>query len=168
MDEHRVGLQPILRRVWAPRGRRPVATVRPRYEWLYVYAFVRPATGETYWLLLPTVSGAAFNRALDEFARGVGAGPGKRVALVLDGAGWHGGEAVTLPAGVHPVTLPPYSPELQPAERLWALTDEALANRHFADLDELEAAQAARCLALRDQRDVIRAHTHFHWWPEAA
>ena len=35
MDEHRVGLQPILRRVWAPKGQRPVATVRPRYEWTY-------------------------------------------------------------------------------------------------------------------------------------
>ena len=33
MDEHRVGLPPILRRVWAPKGQRPGATVRPRYEW---------------------------------------------------------------------------------------------------------------------------------------
>jgi hypothetical protein len=49
MDEHRVGLRPILRRVWAARGQRPVAIVRPRYEWTYVYAFVRPATGEAYW-----------------------------------------------------------------------------------------------------------------------
>lgn len=168
MDEHRVGLQPVLRRVWAPRGQRPVATVQPRYEWTYVYAFVRPATGETYWLLLPTVSGAAFSTALREFAGALGAGPGRRVALVLDGAGWHSGKEVTVPEGIHPIALPPYSPELQPAERLWALTDTALANRHFADLDALEAAQAERCLALRDQPGAIRAHTHFHWWPEAA
>jgi hypothetical protein len=166
MDEHRVGLQPILRRVWAPKGQRPVATVRPRYEWLYVYAFVRPATGDTYWLLLPTVSAAAFTLALRQFAQAVGAGGDKRIALVLDGAGWHGGRAVVVPDGLHLVTLPPYSPELQPAERLWPLSDAPLVNRHFADLGALEEAQAERCRALRAQPEVIRAHTRFHWWPD--
>ena len=168
MDEHRIGLHPILRRVWAPRGRRPVAAVQPRYEWTYLYGFVRPATGASYWLLLPTVSGAAFSAALREFASGAGAGPGKRIVLVLDGAGWHSGQGVTVPDGLHLVFLPPYSPELQPAERLWPLTNEPLANRHFATLAELEAAQSARCLALREQPATIRPHTHAHWWPEAA
>jgi hypothetical protein len=166
MDEHRVGLQPILRRVWAPRGQRPVATVRPRYDWLYVYAFVRPATGDTYWLLLPTVSAAAFSVALAAFAGAVGAGADKRIALVLDGAGWHRGGAVVVPEGLHRVTLPPYSPELQPAERLWALSDAPLVNRYFADLDALEAIQADRCRHLRTQPATIRAHTRFHWWPD--
>jgi len=44
MDEHRVGLQPVLRRVWAMRGQRPVVRVWPRYEWLYIYAFAQPTT----------------------------------------------------------------------------------------------------------------------------
>ena len=48
-DEHRIGLKPILRRVWAPRGMRPVALGHHRYEWLYVIAFVSPATGESFW-----------------------------------------------------------------------------------------------------------------------
>jgi hypothetical protein len=168
MDEHRVGLQPILRRVWAPRGHRPVAPVQPRYEWTYLYGFVRPTTGQTYWLLLPTVSGAAFAAALREFAQAVGAGGGKRVVLVLDGAGWHRGQEVRVPDGIQLAFLPPYAPELQPAERLWPLTNEPVANRHFPDLAALQQVQAERCLALRAQPDVIRAHTHFHWWSEAA
>lgn len=167
LDEHRVGLQPIVRRVWAPRGQRPRAPVRPAYQWCYVYAFVRPHTGETYWLLLPAVSGAAFTAALGEFAAAMGAGAGKRIILVLDGAGWHSGNEVAIPSGVHLVPLPPYSPELQPVERVWTLTDEPLANRTFANIAELEAVQAERCLALRGQREVIRAHTRFHWWPAA-
>jgi hypothetical protein len=48
-DEHRVGLKPILRKVWSPIGQRPIATVSHRYEWLYVYGFVKPQTGETLW-----------------------------------------------------------------------------------------------------------------------
>ena len=46
-DEHRVGLKPILRKVWAKIGRRPIAVVNHRYEWIYVYGFVKPKTGET-------------------------------------------------------------------------------------------------------------------------
>ena len=44
--------------------------------------------------------------------------------------------------------LPPYSPELQPAERLWPLVDEPIVNRHLATLAELDAIVAARCRRL--------------------
>ena len=87
---------------------------------------------------------------------------------MLDGAGWHGGGRLTPPEGVRLECLPPYSPELQPAERPWPLTNESVANRHFANLSELDAALAERCPALCDQPETIRAHTRFHWWPEAA
>ena len=163
-----MGLQPIVRRVWAPRGQRPTAVVHPRYEWLYVYGFVRPETGATEWLLLPTVSVEAFSLALAEFAQAVGAGPRKQVVLVLDGAGWHASERLELPPGLHLLPLPPYSPELQPAERLWPLLDEPLANRAFAALADLDAILGDRCVALAAQPDRIRAHTHFHWWPRLA
>jgi transposase len=103
-----------------------------------------------------------------EFAQTVGAGHGKQIMLVLDGAGWHVSPQVQVPTGVHLHFLPPYSPELQPAECLWPLTNEALANRHFRDLDALEEVQAQRCLTLQARPEVIRAHTNFHWWPQTA
>ena len=88
---------------------------------------------------------------------------------MLDGAGWHGGGRLTPPEGVRLECPPPYSPELQPAERpWWPLTNESVANRHFANLSALDAALAEHCLALCDQPETIRAHTRFHWWPEAA
>lgn len=33
-DEARVGLKPVLRRIWAPIGERPLADIDERYEWL--------------------------------------------------------------------------------------------------------------------------------------
>ena len=164
-DEHRLGLKPVLRRVWAPRGRRPVARVERRYEWLYVYGFVHPATGRTWWCLLPTVREEAFALALAEFAREEGIGPERRAVLAVDRAGWHLAGGLAVPEGVHLAPLPAYSPELQPAERLWGLVDEPVANRAFADLDALEAVLADRCRALRADPSTIRAHTRFHWWP---
>src|SRR4051812_50008403 len=44
-DEHRAGLKPVIRRVWARRGQRPLALGHHRFPWLYVFGFVRPATG---------------------------------------------------------------------------------------------------------------------------
>jgi transposase len=167
-DQHRIGLKPILRRIWSPRGQRPGAVVQHRYQWCYLYAFVHPGSGRTWWLLLPTVSIAAFMMALAEFARAIGAGRGKQILLVLDSAGWHVSPQVQVPVGIHLHFLPPYSPELQPAERLWPLTNEALANRHFHDLDDLQTVQAQRCLQLQARPEVIEASTKFHWWPQSA
>jgi hypothetical protein len=166
MDEHRLGLKPVLRRVWAPRGGPVVAPVRPRYKWLYVWAFLRPATGETFWLLPPTVSVEACTLARREFARAVGAGDRRRVALVWDGAGWHASKRVRVPAGVHPIRLPADSPEVQPAERLWPLVDEAVANRVPADLAELEELLAERCRWLDARPAAVKPLTAFHWWPD--
>ena len=105
---------------------------------------------------------------LARFAAAVGAGSNRRVILVLDGAGWHGGGRLVPPARVRFVFQPSYTPELQPAERLWPLTKESIANRHFASLADLDHALAARCLALCEQPETVTAHTRFHWWPEAA
>jgi transposase len=164
-DEHRVGLKPILRRVWAPKGQRPIAPVHPRYQWLYVDGFVEPTTGRTEWWVLPTVNVACCTDVLQRFAAIRGVGPTKQLVLVWDQAGWHQSAQVALPAGIHAVFLPAYSPELQPAERLWPLVNEPLANRTFADLEELDATLCDRCNRLGTQPDQIRALTQFHWWP---
>jgi transposase len=167
-DEMRLGLRPVIRRVWAPRGQRPVARVRRRYEWLYLYGFVRPSTGEVHWLILPTVNVEVFCVALSHFAREVGAGKDKRILLVLDQAGWHTGGEVEVPEGIHLEFLPARSPELQPAERLWPLVNERVANRLLEDLDRLEEALVERCMSLLEQTELIRSLTLYHWWPDAA
>src|SRR4028119_2093768 len=46
-DEHRIGLQPVTGRVWVEKGEQPIATVNWKREWLWLYAFVQPQTGET-------------------------------------------------------------------------------------------------------------------------
>lgn len=155
----------MVRRVWAKRGQRPRARVDRHYEWLYVYGFVRPATGQSWWCLLPSVSSEAMSAALAAFARDEGIDATHRVALVLDGAGWHTSGSLVVPDGIDLLRLPPMAPELQPAERLWPLVDEPVANRSFADLDELEAVLVTRCQTLRADPATVKAHTLFHWWP---
>jgi hypothetical protein len=81
-EQHRVGLKPILRRLWVRKGSRPRVRVQQREHPLYVYSFVHPASGKTEWLRLATVTAEVFSIALTYFAQAVGAGPTKRVLLV--------------------------------------------------------------------------------------
>ncbi len=132
VDEHRIGLKPILRKVWSLDGKRPLAPVQHRYEWRYLVGFVHPASGRTIFHLATSVSVPLFEAELVAFAKAVRASPSKQIVLVLDRAGWHSTQRLRVPDHVHLLFLPPYSPELQPAEHLWPLTNSALCNRHFA------------------------------------
>lgn len=165
MDEHRVGLKPILKKCWAKRGRRPIAVIRPRYKWLWVVAFVCPQSGETVWWLVPRLDQQVFASLLKAFAQERRAGTQLRILLVLDGAGWHLQQEMDCPSGVELVPLPPYSPELQPAEHLWELADEVLLNRDFDTLAALETVLCAHVVALTQRTEQIRSLTFFHWWP---
>lgn len=112
-------------------------------------------------------SGAAlFSRILAAFAREAGAD--KRVLLVLDGVGWHGAGEVEILPSVTLEFLPRYSPELQPAERVWPLINEAVANTHFDNLAAVDQALAARYCALANDPERLKAITWFHWWPQFA
>jgi transposase len=166
MDEHRLGLLPSGKRIWAPKGCRPRVPVRRRYQWRSVYGFVRPTTGATWWCLLPTVSLQAFALALAAtLARDEGLDAAHRAVLVVDQAGWHTSANLPLPLGIDLAFLPPSSPELAPAERFWRLVDEPVVNQSFATLDELEAVLVPRCQTLTQQRPQIKSLTRSHWWP---
>ena len=114
---------------------------------------------------MPTVNTVAFSLALAAFAQEQEVGPKKHLLLVLDQAGWHKSADLQIPEGLHLLFLPSHSPELQPAERLWPLSNEPLANRVWTSLDQLEQVQAERCRWLQAHPESIRGRTSFHWWP---
>ncbi len=125
---------------------------------------MQPTSGETVWYLSTGLSKPFFEALLAAFARQTGAGRERSVVLVLDNAGWHGPRGLAVPDGISLVFLPPYSPELQPAERLWTLADEPIVNRHVATLAELDTTIAERCRRL--DATTIKPHTDFRWWPK--
>ncbi len=107
-----------------------------------------------------------FELLLETFAREAEAGLGRIILLVLDNAGWHSAAGLKIPDGIRLVYLPPYSPELQPAETLWALVDEPIVNKHIATIEELDAKIAQQCVILAEQPEQIKTRTGFHWWPK--
>ena len=115
-DEARVGQQGTLTRLWARCGTRPRVVRDTRYEWAYLFGAVCPARAVGAALVMPYANTEAMNLHLQEIAAAVA--PGAHAVLVVDGAGWHGATALALPANLSIVTLPPYSPELNPVENV--------------------------------------------------
>jgi hypothetical protein len=132
MDEARVGQKGRLCHRWWARGRRPPGRRDRRFEWAYLFAAVEPATGADVALVLPEATTATMGLFPAEFAAGLPADV--HAVLVLDRAGRHGAKALAVPANVTLVPLPPYSPGLNPVERVWLhLRERFLSLRVLAD-----------------------------------
>jgi DDE superfamily endonuclease len=152
MDEHRVGLKPVIRRVWACKGNRPIIRVQQRYEWLYVYGFLHPETGVSHWLLLPSVNVEIFNIALAHFAQAVDAGLHRRIILVLDRAGWHESGEVVVPEGIHLVFLPPTHRSYNPVNGYGRFPTRPLpigASKHWMSCKRCKQSDALPCKTIR-------------------
>ena len=133
-DEARVGQKGRGARVWHERGVRPTGVVDRRHASAWLHAAVRPGTDEAFALVTTEVGAATTQAFLDAFAAALP--EGVHAALLLDGAGWHTARDIAVPGKVSLVFLPPYSPELNPVERVWlSLRERYLSLRLFAGLD---------------------------------
>jgi transposase len=87
---------------------------------------------------------------------------GKFVVMVLDGASTHKSKDLIIPSNVSLIILPPYSPELNPTERLWnVLRRDYFANRYF---DSLEAAMEQAEKGLKKMQKDKRAISSLTLW----
>jgi transposase len=115
-DESRFGLLPIPRRRITSNGVKPLGAVQYCFENFYVYGAVEPTTGESFFLELPQLNTTNFQIFLDEFADHY---QGTVNIVLLDNGSCHKAKSLVIPDHVVCVFLPPYSPELNPIERLW-------------------------------------------------
>jgi transposase len=161
MDEGRFGLKVWLRARWCPRGVRPPWIVAERYQWRWLYAAVEPASGRSVLALLPGTDAACLQVFLDALAAEVG---DARVGLVLDNSGSHRSRLLQWPERIVPLPLPPYTPELNPAERVFQVVRTALANRIFDDLDALDAALAEALAPYWQEPVRLQRLTRYSWW----
>ncbi len=138
MDEARVGQKGRGVRVWYERGVRPEGPIDQRHTSAWLYGAVKPGTDEAFALVLTEVGADAMQVFLDRFAATL---PERtHVALLLDGAGWHTAGDIAVPENLSLIFLPPYSPKLNPVERVWLyLRERFLSLRLFADLDDIIA-----------------------------
>ena len=150
-DEARVGQKGRVCHRWFTRGQRPPGLCDQRYTWAHLFAAVRPSTGQGFALVLPEASTRTMQAFLDRFAATLAAD--EHAVMLLDQAGWHGAHDLVAPGNVTLVPLPPYSPQLNPVERVWLyLRERHLSHRLFAGYDAIVDACCAAWNQLTPER----------------
>ena len=128
---------------------------------------MRPATGKDFTLVLPSVNAAVMDLFLEHFAATLP--KNVHAVMVLDGAGWHDERALCVPNNVTLVTLPPYSPELNPVERVWLyLRERFLSMRILGDTEAIIDACCTAWIALTREPDRLRSLCNYPWIQEVS
>jgi hypothetical protein len=160
-DEGRFGLLGTPRRCWAPHGARPVVGARLERKYIYAFSAVSPHDGAMDSLVLPWVNADTMSLFLAEVAQRHAE---EFIVMVMDQAGWHLAGELVVPPSMRLIFLPPYSPELNPAEHLWeSLREDAFANHVFADLNAVERVLTKGLVALEADPVRTRSMTGFKW-----
>ena len=130
-------------------------------QFIYAFAAVSPHDGVVDSLVLPWANAELMTLFLANVAE---RHPEEFIVMVMDLAGWHIAGDLVVPENMRLVYLPPYSPELNPAEHLW----DFLRENHFANtvLPDLDAVEETLTQGLRGrQADSSRMQklTGFKW-----
>lgn len=165
MDEARIGQKGRVAHRWYEQGVRPPGIADKRFQSTFLYAAVRPKTGEDFALVLPEVGTVAMSEFLLRF--GDSRPPGVHVVLALDQAGWHGANDLIVPGNVTLLPLLPYSPQLNPVERVWLyLRERFLSHRLHQDYEAIVDAACKAWNRLRAETGRMQSLCAYPWLTE--
>jgi transposase len=126
------------------------------FKSLYLFGAFSPITGDHFLLEMPYCNSQTFQLFLDAFAL---VNPTELKMMVLDNGAFHKAKALSIPENIVLIFLPPYSPELNPAENIWAKFKRDFTNRVFKILDDL--GQYICTLANRLTKNEVRSTCRF-------
>ena len=80
--------------------------------------------------------------------------------MVMDGAGWHKAEKLTVPTNMRLVFLPPYSQELNPVEHIWeSIRENWFGTEAFESMAGVEDQWVKALFALETDPAMVRGLT---------
>ena len=166
-DEHRYGLIPVVRKCWTLRGVRPTVPYRTKYEWGYLYSALEvDGQNAAEFLCLPEVSLEMSDLFLKHLAT---SDPGAEHVVIWDQAGFHPKpELHVVPEHVHLVSLPPYSPELNPTEAIGDVVKDRIGNVLWNTIADLEQSIGEELRPLCENPECVRRLVSHPWLVEQA
>ena len=135
-DETRYGLLPVAKRRITLPGIKPIVEIDSRYESVYLYGAVEPLTGERFFLEFSDLTSECFQCFIEQFSETFAKSLN---LLVLDNGRFHQAKSLAIPDNVVLLFLPPYSPELNPIERLWQDMKVKLFTQTYKTLGDMQA-----------------------------
>lgn len=161
-DESRFGLFTHVGRGLTAKGTRPVCRFQQVFRYTYLFGAYSPMDGDHFELLMPNCSTECFQTFLEHFAE---KRSGQLNILQVDNAAFHRAKRLAIPDNVVLLFQPPYSPELNPAEKIWWRIKRAATNLNFPDLEELEGFLIDQIKAL--DRSIVRSICAFEFYKAA-
>ena len=159
-DEARFGRINSPNKCWV-KGERPTVYSQIVREYTYAYASVCPFDGTLDSLILPWAFSTAMNIFLAEVAK---RHQDKYILMFLDQAGWHKSNALDVPQNIRLVSIPSYSPELNPTEHVWdELREKYFRNLTFDSISAVEDRLEFALCELEISKHLIQSTTGFHW-----
>jgi transposase len=134
-DETRYGLMTGMKRVVAARGVKSKVKYQHGYQYLWIWGSFSPLTGDAFYWETPIVNNAIFEAYLNALSQRA---PDKYIILVIDNAGFHASKNITIPENIKLLRIPPYAPELNPAEKVWQYMKSKVAMKFNETVSELQ------------------------------
>ena len=161
-DEARVGLHGSNRKIWGVRGIKVVQLVQIRRQWKYLFAAVNPITGELHWTWIDSMSKENTVEALSEIRE-----RSELRTMVWDGAGSHRSKDVRSIEGVNSIVQPPFSPELNPTERVFQEVRRWTDGRVYESIEEKMSAADDFMRGLASDPKRVQSLCGFEWIKKA-
>jgi len=117
------------------RGVKPICTFQQKFKSTYLFGAFSPINGDSLQLILPWCNAENFQVFLDTLSN---RNPEEFKIMVLDNGAFHKAKKLKIPENIALVFLPPYSPELNPAEKMWAKYKRQFTNLIFESIEKLE------------------------------
>jgi transposase len=134
-DESRFGLITQNGKMLTSKGVKPICTFQQSYKYKWLYGLFSAETGDNFMLEFPTCDSDCFQVFLDLFSQ---RRPNELLVTVLDNASIHKTQKLVVPSNVKMIFLPPYSPELNPAEKIWQKFKRAFSNKLFDNIEQMD------------------------------
>jgi transposase len=118
------------------KGVKPICNYHQQYSSTWLFGAFSPITGDDLLMEFPTCNADNFQIFLNELAV---LNPKTLIIMVLDNGAFHKAKKLKIPDNIKLVFLPPYAPELNPAEKMWAKLKRAFTNKLFKSLEEISS-----------------------------
>lgn len=135
-DESRFGLMTHIGRCLTAKGVKPIVKYQHAFKNTYLYGSFSPVNGDSFVYEIEGTTSEIFHEYLVAFSKHK---PQELKIIIIDNAGFHSMKNYKIPENIKLIRIPPYSPELNPSEKIWAYIKQFYKNKVFENLTKLKS-----------------------------
>jgi len=134
-DESRFGLKTHVGKCLTARGIKPIVKYQHAFKNTYLYGSFSPINGDSFVYEIEGTTSEIFYKYITAFSEHR---KDELKLIVIDNAGFHSLSKYDIPDNIVFIRIPPYSPELNPSEKIWAHIKQSYKNRVFENLENVK------------------------------